>query len=76
METIVLRIEKKGRGGKVVTVLAGFTRDANALEELASRLKRSCGAGGTVKGLEVEIQGDVRDRVREILLKEGFRVKG
>jgi translation initiation factor 1 len=76
METIVLRIEKKGRGGKTVTVLSGFTHDRSYLEGLAARLKRSCGAGGTLKDRVIEIQGDFRPRAREILLTEGFQVKG
>ncbi len=76
METIILRIEKKGRGGKTVTLLEGFTRDLPYLEELASRIKRFCGTGGTLKDRVVEIQGDFRQRVREILRDEGFQVKG
>ena len=76
METIVLRIEKKGRGGKTVTVLSGFTHDQAYLENLAARLKRVCGTGGTLKERVVEIQGDFRPRVREILLADGFQVKG
>ena len=76
METIFLHIEKKGRGGKTVTVLEGFTHDRSYLKELTSRLKQSCGTGGTLKDQKVEIQGDFRPRLREILLKEGFYVKG
>ncbi len=76
LETIILRIEKKGRAGKTVTVLEGFTRHAQELEILAGRLKKACGTGGTLKGRSLEIQGDFRPRVREILLNEGFHVKG
>lgn len=76
METIYLRIEKKGRGGKTVTVLEGFTRDHAFLENLARHLKQSCGTGGTLKDRLIEIRGDFRQRVREILLKEGFQVRG
>jgi len=76
LETIYLRIEKKGRGGKTVTVLEGFTHDDAALETLARELKKSCGTGGTLKNRQVELQGDFRPRIREILLKKGFQVKG
>jgi translation initiation factor 1 len=76
METIRLRIEKKGRGGKTVTVAEGFTHEKAFLEELASRLKHSCGTGGTLKDRRIEIQGDFRTHLREVLLKEGFQIKG
>ena len=76
MEVIHLQIEKKNRGGKTVTVLSGFTRDQSYLTQLASRLKQSCGTGGTLKDRKIEMQGDCRSRVRELLLKEGFQVKG
>ncbi len=76
METIYLRIEKKGRGGKTVTILEGFTHDQDYLQTLASRLKKCCGTGGTLKDRVVEIQGDFRPRLREVLVKEGFQVRG
>ena len=76
MEILKLSISKKDRGGKVVTLIAGFTRRAEDLEELASRLKKNCGTGGTVRGQVLEIQGDARVRLREILQKEGFEVRG
>jgi translation initiation factor 1 len=75
-ETVRLRIEKQGRGGKTVTVAEGFTRHLSDLEDLARRLKKSCGTGGTVRWGIVELQGDCRERVRPLLEKEGFRVKG
>lgn len=71
-----LRVEKAGRGGKTVTVVYDLPRNTAFLKELASELKRACGAGGTVGGDLVEIQGDVRDRVRELLIRKGFGVKG
>src|SRR5205823_4637656 len=52
--------DRKGRGGKVVTVIAGLTGTPEALSTLASELKRACGTGGTVRGDLIEIQGDVR----------------
>ena len=71
-----LRMEKKGRGGKTVTVVAGLPRNAAFLKDLCHNLKRACGTGGTVVDGAVELQGDLRDRVRESLLKKGFVVKG
>ena len=71
-----LRMEKKGRGGKMVTVVDGLPQNAVFLKELSQELKRACGTGGTATGGAVELQGDLRDRVRELLLKKGFVVKG
>ena len=71
-----LRMEKKGRGGKVVTVVAGLPQNAAFLKELSQELKRACGTGGTAVDGAVELQGDLRDRVRDLLLKKGFVVKG
>jgi translation initiation factor 1 len=70
-----LRIEKKGRGGKTVTVVDGLPRNAAFLKELCQELKRACGTGGTTAEGVVELQGDLRERVRECLLKKGFVVK-
>lgn len=77
-ETIVakLRIEKKGRGGKTVTVVDGLPANRPFLEALARDLKRACGTGGAVSEGAVELQGDRRERLREILASKGFRVKG
>lgn len=71
-----LRMEKKGRGGKIVTVVYGLPQNAGFLKELAQELKRACGTGGTTTDDGVELQGDLRDRVREVLVKRGYVVKG
>ena len=71
-----LRVEKKGRGGKTMTVVYGLPRNTTFLKELTQDLKRACGTGGTAVEDGVELQGDLRDRVREFLLKKGFVVKG
>lgn len=71
-----LRMEKKGRGGKTVTVVGGLPRNAAFLKALSQDLKRVCGTGGTAVDEAVELQGDVRDCVREHLLAKGFLVKG
>src|SRR5215831_3187966 len=71
-----LRIEKTGRGGKTVTVVYDLPRNAIFLKELAQELKRSCGTGGTAGDGAAELQGDVRDRVRTVLVRKGYTVKG
>ena len=68
-----VRMEKKGRGGKTVTVVDGLPRNAAFLKELAQELKRACGTGGADG---VELQGDLRDRIRAVLQQKGFVVKG
>ena len=67
-----LRVEKAGRGGKTVTVVYDLPRNAPFLKDLCGDLKRACGTGGTVEGDTVEIQGDHRDRLREILQSAVF----
>lgn len=74
--TIKLRLEKSGRGGKTVTVLYDLPRNPAFLKELASKLKRLCGTGGTAKDTTIELQGDYRERLRQILPTLGLRVKG
>src|SRR5215211_3243982 len=56
-----LRVEKKGRGGKTVTVVDGLPRNAAFLKQLSNELKRACGTGGSVAEGTVELQGDLRD---------------
>ena len=70
----VLR-DKKGRGGKTVTVVAGLPGGAAALAETAARLKRLCGSGGTLRDGAIEIQGDHRERIAEALRAQGLTVK-
>jgi len=67
--------ETAGRGGKGVTVITGLPLNAEELEELAGRLKRSCGAGGAVRGDRIEIQGEHRDRLMAELQKLGYDPK-
>lgn len=74
--TAKLRMEKKGRSGKTVTVVFGLPDNAAFLESLASELKKSCGVGGTVAAGVVELAGDVRERVRPLLTKKGWTIKG
>lgn len=71
-----LRVEKAGRGGKTVTVVYGLPANAGFLKDLANDLKRACGTGGAVREDGVELQGDLRERVRELLAARNFTVKG
>ncbi len=72
----VLRLEKKGRGGKSVTVVANLPRNAAFLAGLAAELKRACGTGGTAAEGAVEMQGDQRERLRPLLAAKGWTVRG
>lgn len=71
-----LRIEKGGRGGKTVTVIDGLPDNTVFLDALARELKRACGTGGTAGRGFVELQGDQREVLKELLAKRGFTVKG
>ena len=71
-----LRLEKKGRGGKTVTVVYDLPDNAAFLKNVAHELKRACGTGGAVAENTIELQGDLRSRVREFLEKKGWTVKG
>ena len=68
-------LEKKGRGGKTVSVITGLTGSEDSLKELAAELKRRCGTGGTLKDTVIEIQGDHRDTLVELLKSKGHTVK-
>jgi translation initiation factor 1 len=71
-----LRMEKKGRAGKTVTVVYGLPQNPGFLRDLAQDLKRACGTGGAVVDGGVELQGDLRNRVRDALTRRGYVVKG
>ncbi|HYW86157.1 MAG TPA: stress response translation initiation inhibitor YciH [Chloroflexota bacterium] len=67
--------DRRGRGGKTVTVIAGLSGAPSALARLTSELKRMCGTGGTLRGDVIEIQGDHRERLRDELTRRGYTVK-
>jgi translation initiation factor 1 len=70
-----LSIDRKGRGGKAVTLITGLPGSDEELKALAAELKRRCGTGGTLKDGVIEIQGDQRDTLLEVLKSKGFKVK-
>ena len=67
--------ETKQRGGKIAVVIENFVGKTEDLEKLAKELKTKCGVGGSAKDGEIIIQGDVRDKVCEILTKMNYRFK-
>lgn len=69
-----IRIERSGRGGKTVTVVSNFIGSEEDLQQLAKLLKSKCGVGGNAKEGEILIQGDLRQKVCDILQKEGYKL--
>jgi translation initiation factor 1 len=74
-QKLSVRKEKKGRGGKVVTIVEGYKGNPQTLEELTKKLKQSCGVGGSVKHKTIVIQGDIADKVVTFLIKSGYNAK-
>ncbi len=72
----VLRIEKKGRGGKTVTIVEIRNVKDEEITDLSKQLKRFCGVGGKKRDNFIELQGDQRIRIKELLAKDGYQLKG
>ncbi len=70
-----IQLSKKGRGGKTVTVVSGLQHDEENMTALAKKLKAGCGTGGTVKDQTIEIQGDHKAKLLELVTKLGYRAK-
>ena len=74
--TAGLRLERAGRSGKIVTVIAGLPRNPGFLGAVAAELKRACGTGGRALEESIELQGDQREKLRGVLTEKGWLVKG
>ncbi|HUO07657.1 MAG TPA: translation initiation factor [Phycisphaerae bacterium] len=74
-QAAVIRTEKR-KGDRFITVITGLDHPANDLPKLCTELKSTLGVGGSVQGRSVELQGDHRERVAELLREKGLRVKG
>lgn len=74
-QTVYLHRESKGRGGKTVSLVKNLVLSENDLKTLAKKIKRACGTGGTIKNGIIEIQGEHRQKIADVLHKLGYKVK-
>lgn len=74
-QNLYVSIDRKQRGGKEVTLVEGFQGDPDDLKDLAKYLKGKCGVGGAVKDGDILIQGKHKDKVYDLLIAEGYKVK-
>lgn len=74
-QKLYVSIDRKQRGGKEVTLVEGFVGSDDDLKDLGKLLKSKCGVGGTAKDNEILIQGNFREKVFDMLTKEGYQVK-
>ena len=74
-QRLTVRLDRRQRAGKQVTLVEGFTGSQEDLAALAKTLKTRCGVGGTAKDGEITVQGDLRDKVTALLLEMGYKAK-
>jgi translation initiation factor 1 len=74
-QTAYLHRDSKGRGGKVVSLVKNLVLSEDDLSSLARQIKQACGSGGTLKDGVIEIQGDHREKIADVLRKLGYKVK-
>ena len=71
-QRLYVTIDRKQRAGKEVTLIEGFTGTEDDFKDLGKLLKSKCGVGGTVKDNEILIQGNFKDKIYDLLVKEGY----
>ncbi len=74
-QLLYVSLDSKQRKGKTVTLIQNFTGKAEDLETLAKLLKTKCGVGGSAKDGEIVLQGDFKQKIKELLEKEGYKLK-
>lgn len=74
-QKLKIEVSRKGKGGKTVTIVSGFQLTPENLQSLTKQLKNQCGTGGTSKDTSIEIQGDHRQKLLEIVTKLGYKAK-
>ncbi|KAF3890492.1 MULTISPECIES: translation initiation factor [Nostocales] len=74
-QNVRVQATRAGRKGKTVTVITGFQTNQETLQALLKQLKTQCGTGGTIKENELEIQGDHKQKILELLIKLGYKAK-
>lgn len=74
-QNLIVAIERKNRGGKTVTLIKGFVGNEDDLNSLAKNIKTKCGVGGAVKEGEILIQGELKNKVANLLKTMGYKVK-